>query len=86
MKPSEVYLRAAKLIESGEEAYSCCAIWNIDPLPSLADNYINRMAPVGKEKWAFWLRESHSGVPDADHKAWRVLALLFMHQIAKESE
>ena len=93
MKPSAVYLRAAKRIAE-INGPSCCIIQSIiDPRNTvyvgnypIVRRYGNLFAP-NKPDWknnAVWL--SGSGLTDDERHGWRVLALLFMHHIAKDSE
>jgi hypothetical protein len=88
MRASEVYLRAARLM-SGRYEFACCfAItrvaqrtfgWNSPEASRFDDLFSPR-----RKKWAWWGNQWSSDL--AERRACRVLALLFMHQIALDEE
>lgn len=87
MKDSEIYLRAAKRVNEPSYRFSCCEIdraaGNIFSMQR--EKYHELFAPkcdvpdflVWGEEW---------GDSDSEVQACRVLALLFMHQIALDEE
>ena len=89
MKPSEVYLKSAMNIANGtplsfygESCVEICMVRNLtySGLDSLVVQYEKMFKPDKSGNiWGYrWL--------DSERASCRVLALLFMHQIAKESE
>lgn len=88
IKASEVYLRAAELIDSGAGTrWSCCAIDDVQgrdvfaPWSLASKKYLRAISPDGKSETL------QSAFTDCDNpRAVRVLALLFMHQIALDEE
>jgi len=88
MKNSEIYLRAAKLADGGEWA-SCYAVNKISCGVYCATTvestiYANLFSPSKNIPPSFAWGEEWGQEPD--RKSCRVLALLFMHQIAKDAE
>jgi hypothetical protein len=87
MKDSEVYLRAAEIIDADQEEFSCCAVdeavgkfclWTKQRF-----EYEELLRPARRKTPAWGMQ---FGATEKECKACRVLALLFMHQIALEGE
>lgn len=88
MKSSEVYLQAAKSI-SRRNNYSCNVIFHISKNFKLERNYIELFRKNDNEDFLRSLNlEYKSGYScsSIEIQNHRVLALLFMSEIAKESE
>ena len=94
MKNSEVYLRAAQLCDENPKPLSCCAIahaaaaygtlaWS-QAYNSLAVKTYSHIFKDELTHGPFWLH--NSSLPKNAYNAWRVTALLFMHQIALDEE
>lgn len=84
MKDSEVYLRAAKLVDGGMQVCSCDAICVADKY-STHRRYIYQELFKPSEFSSFiWGNEWSNDF--SERKSCRVLALLFMHQIALDEE
>lgn len=94
MKDSEVYLRAAEFVEDTGSGM-CRAIYyaNEPDCEGALDRQYRAldgiMRPVDSEVpngvvYAYW--GNHWSSDDAEVRECRVLALLFMHQIAKDEE
>lgn len=89
MKDSEVYLRAAELIDSGELDRSCWAIGCVSTRLGLrASSRINRYvkAVIGTDRTSDLFDEIGVHWDGTEAKGIRVLALLFMRQIALDEE
>ncbi|MDP2620871.1 MAG: hypothetical protein Q8P46_11975 [Hyphomicrobiales bacterium] len=94
VKPlSEIYRKAAELIDRNEEIYSCRAVastaygddWSPEEWSFIVDPYADLFKPVESASSAeHWLHGT--GLAYAERKAWRVLALCFMAAIAEDSE
>lgn len=94
MKDSEVYLKAAELVDCGKFA-SCFAVNQIVSgiyvrESTQAINYANLFSPsLPVRKFTAWGErwgDLHYKNNDDEIKSCRVLALLFMHQIALDDE
>ncbi len=84
MKYSQVYLKAAKLVDSNKQYYSCnaiCAVtklWHPNPL---SQNYCSSMGFEGANDFSY----AHGQTPNDAARKHRVLLLLLASAIA-ESE
>ena len=85
MKDSAICLKSAELIDSGKEKYSCDAIPESTQGNILANGYSRLFSPyTGDEigypgdKWLEDILDNHE-----EEKQWRVLALLFFHEMLK---
>ena len=88
MKDSEIYLRAAKLVSSGVDTWASCSAvseiacgFHVRKTPQ-SEKYAELFSPkiptfAWGEQWSNDLEERNN---------CRVLALLFMHQIALDEE
>ena len=91
MKASEIYLKAAEEVARSNQE-SCLAIADAGYGPGryCYDNYpepgrfTKMFSPTIRHQNAYWLNGHLRG--DDEFHSWRVLALLFMHQIAKDEE
>lgn len=86
MKASEVYLKAAKLVAK-ENQFSCCTISAVSGFAwqggdILREQYSALFAPSHGYAWLEFEFDDGS----QEQHDWRVLALLFMHEIAKDEE
>ena len=88
MKPSEVYLRAAEIMATdGDDMFGCCyhiarvegSIGRAGSYDSKVQKSLARIFRPHRDS-VYWWELTKEGLN------CRVLALLFMHQIAKESE
>ncbi|MDP2621578.1 MAG: hypothetical protein Q8P46_15640 [Hyphomicrobiales bacterium] len=93
MKPSEIYLEAAALIDRDEEVYSCRAVakaaygdnWSAEEWSFIVDPYAKLFKPLeASGLLEYWLKGQFSDWDE--RKAWRILALCFMAAIAEDSE
>lgn len=85
MKDSQVYLRAAKLIDSGEFDRSC---WAIGGVKGVTNPVLLRNRYVDAVLGTVWTCDlfGKGNCDGLQAKKIRVLALLFMHQIALDEE
>ena len=87
MKDSEIYRKAAKLVDSGNQVQSCCGIWSAQgdyDCDDMVDEYRFMFSEANNSPSAFWLNYgSASDWTPEERKEWRVLALLFMAAICK---
>ena len=81
MKDSEICLRAAKRVASGHKEYSCNAIAPPSDDCPLVREYTKLFSPTIKRLEIAWLIERFEDKEKA--KQWRVLALLFFHEMLK---
>ena len=94
MTPSEVYLKAAELLEAnGANGWSCWAIEDVlgvprhdegDPRHELVLDYENLFKPEGSDHWWGFVFEEDCGPVKA--KECRILALCFMAAIAESAQ
>lgn len=84
MRGSEVYLNAAKLIDSDDAYYSCNAVYRALASTEQINNYVRIFYPPRiKKENAYWGKRWGN---DDEQKACRVLALLLMSAIAESEE
>lgn len=83
MKPSEVYLRAAERVDRQIYCFSCIVVDEVVG-GFLTDERRQYDKMFGYRRSAAW--GSYFGDTDEECKSCRVLALLFMSEIAKDSE
>ena len=81
-RASEIYLKAAQLVDCYKEEYSCVAICSFLDWDSNQDKYATQWAARTKYEELF---EAQRYVLRFTKKT-RVLALLFMHHIASDEE
>jgi hypothetical protein len=87
--PHDVYLRAAKLVDSGDVEYSCSAISDI--APKFVEGYRIFFSLFRRDYFlpgckspGFDVLGQNFGRTGKERRENRVLALLFMHEIAKD--
>lgn len=91
MKASEIYLKAAEMIDRGEQFACCYALSAANAsCRQFAHLYAPRKSNKDNQRWGFWMmtRDEYFMTPKlrTEIQRRRVLALLFMAQIAKDEE
>jgi hypothetical protein len=84
MKLSDVFLRAAELVASKEEDYSCDAVLKAanGDAPSALFFWRDRFTPREDSPEHYWLRDQFD-MEEEDKHEWRILALCLAAAIAK---
>jgi hypothetical protein len=72
-------LKAAKLIFSGKESWSCRAIYHLDN-PKLSDNYAHFYNRSPNDSWDLMEQEPD----DKDRIGWRIMLLLWFREVGLE--